>query len=671
MRPIAAEAARLYRSVVATDETLAAANTRNLDFFTVDFNEDITAFHGQTVLDQAEYLNEAIAYILSLYHDSRKSTMDSELPDPSSVIIFGHSMGGIVARTMLIMPNYRSKSINTIITMSAPHARPPVSFDRQIVKTYDDINTYWSRSFSEKWASNNPLWHVTLVSIAGGGLDKVVPSDYASISSLVPDTHGFTVYTSTIPGVWLGADHLAILWCDQLMKAVARAMLDIIDVRRPEQTKPRQDRMRILKKSFLTGLEDATQKSLAHQQHETKPSAASSTATTTTTTLLTLGPDPQNLTLYGQRLALRHLGGGGGGGSSKRLPRAYLMSIPPSPGAKFTLMTDQTLGNGKLDVFFCGVWQPQAGQSAALFSMNLDLSGEGGGSSGTGSGSSGGGSGGGSGAGSGAGSSTAGATRLSCRSAADDVIRLPASTPESRHSFDNRPPFSYLEYKFEDLIDENRVNKFEYVAVVDKASHKSDGWVVAEFGTKDSRMQSDIGLWGLLTEGMHLTLPAERSVAMDIHIPTIHNSLFAYKLTVGPQQCGGEHQLFTPLIRQYLTDPHESKFFVNAKTADINLHGTAPFLPPALRPQTRRGLSLQIWSDPTCSSPIDISIELDLLGSFGRPATRYRMALAAFPLLIVALVMRQQFVGYNNSGTLPFLACPCWSLTVFPSQADL
>jgi glycosylphosphatidylinositol deacylase len=582
---------------------LAKAGTRNLDFFTVDFNEDITAFHGQTVLDQAEYLNEAVAYILSLYHDSRKSTMDSDLPDPSSVIIFGHSMGGIVARTMLIMPNYRSKSINTIITMSAPHSRPPVSFDRQIVKTYDDINNYWSRSFSEKWANNNPLWHTTLVSIAGGGLDNVVPSDYASISSLVPDTHGFTVYTSTIPDVWLGADHLAILWCDQLMKVVARAMLDIIDVKRAEQTAPRQERMRILKKWFLTGLEEGTQKTLS----DTKP-----------TTLLTLGADSQNITSQGQRLVLRHLG-------ESQKPRAYLMPIPPSPGAKFTLMTDQTLSgrNGKLEVLFCSVWPLQAGQSAALFSMNMDLSGD-----------------------------STGSTRLACKSAADDVIRLPASTKDSKHSFDARTPFSYLEYKFEDLVDENRVNRFEFVAVVDKTTQKNDGWVIAEFSTKDSQIRSDIGLWGLLSDGVHVTLPADRSVVQDINIPSIHSSLFAYKLKVGQQQCSGR-QLFTPLVRQYLADPHESKFFVNAKEADVNLHGTAPFLPPALRPNSRRGLSLQIWSDPTCNSPIDISVEIDFMGSLGRPANRYRMALAAFPLLIVALVIRQQFVDYNNLGKHP------------------
>ena len=97
-----------------------------------------------------------------------------------------------------------------------------------------------------------------------------MPSDYASISSLVPDTHGFTVFSSSIPDAWLGVDHLAILWCNQLIKATARAMLDIVDVTRAGQTKQRAERMRILKRWFLTSLEEGTQKTLPHKEPTSK-----------------------------------------------------------------------------------------------------------------------------------------------------------------------------------------------------------------------------------------------------------------------------------------------------------------------------------------------------------------------------------------------------------------
>ena len=246
------------------DESALASGKRSLDFFSVDFNEDITAFHGQTLLDQAEYLNEAVAYILALYHNPNRSVRDASLPDPTSVIILGHSMGGIVARTMLIMPNYQANTINTILTLSAPHARAPVSFDADIVTAYKNINDYWRNSYSKDDRSN-PLSHLTLVSIAGGGLDTVVPSDYASLTSLVPETHGFTVFTSTIPHVWTGMDHLAIMWCDQFRKAVVRALYDVVDVKQPTQTLSRAERVRKFRKHFLTGIEPEVEKELAHQ----------------------------------------------------------------------------------------------------------------------------------------------------------------------------------------------------------------------------------------------------------------------------------------------------------------------------------------------------------------------------------------------------------------------
>lgn len=231
----------------------------------VDFNEDMAAFHGQTLLDQAEYVNEALAYILSLYHDPRRSRRDPDLPDPSSVILIGHSMGGIVARTALTMTNYQANSVNTIITMSTPHEKPPVSFDSDLVLTYKQINDYWRAAYSQKWANNNPLWHVTLISIAGGARDTVIPSDYASLAALVPETHGFTVFTSTMPNVWVGTDHLSITWCDQFRKAIIKSLFDIVDVRRPSQTRPRAERMRIFKKWYLTGLESVAEKSLSQQ----------------------------------------------------------------------------------------------------------------------------------------------------------------------------------------------------------------------------------------------------------------------------------------------------------------------------------------------------------------------------------------------------------------------
>lgn len=590
------------------DSVAISSGVRKLDFFTVDFNEDITAFHGRTLLDQAEYLNEAIAYILSLYHDPRRSERDSNLPDPTSVIILGHSMGGIVARAMLVMPNYQSNTINTIVTMSAPHARPPVSFDGEIVKTYRRINNYWRDAYSQKWANNNPLWHVTLISIAGGGLDTVVPSDYASLESLVPDTHGFTVFTSSVPNVWTGMDHQAILWCDQFRNVVVRSLYDIIDVNRPAQTKPRADRMRSFKKWLLTGMEDIAEKSFSQKN---------------ATTVLTLEDESNTALAPGERLVIRDLG-------DNQKVRAYLIPIPPqgSPdGKKFTLLTDKKLDkeneSGKLEVLFCSIFDTHAGHFSTLFSMNMEF----------------------------AKSSSSPSTRLACKNAASDVILIPASTKKSIEPFylnvnEELQPFSYLQYDLENI------SEYQFIAVVDKATTPAQGWVVAEFSDNNiSHLVLPIGLRTLLTFGMELTLPQNRPMVVEVEIPAMHSSLLTYTLEMEKQTCGDRNELFAPLLRQFISEPYESKYFVNFKKANINFHGASPFMPPPLSNKALHdGLSFQLWMDPTCNSSIKILLKLDFMGSLGKLYMRYRTVFAAFPLLVVALVLRKQFQVYDETG---------------------
>ena len=601
VRPIAAEAAQYFHETVQHDAAALKAGTRSLDFFTVDFNEDITAFHGQTLLDQAEYLNEAVAYILSLYHDPRRSSRDQDLPDPSSVILLGHSMGGIVARTMLTMPNYQSNSVNTIITMSAPHARPPVSVDAEIVRTYKQINDYWRSAYAERWANNNPLWHVTLISIAGGGLDTVVPSDYASLGSLVPDTNGFTVFTSSVPNVWTGMDHQSILWCDQFRKVIVRSLIEVVDVRRSSQTKPRADRMHVFKKRFLTGME-SSEKALPQRE----PS-----------TLLTLEDNSNSIISQGRRFTLRSFG------RSKK-PQAHLLPVPPrgTPGGEqFTLLSDQKLDlpgeSGKLEVLLCSVFPLQSGQSAAMFALNMDFSGDG-----------------------------SGSTRLACKNAAVDLIHLPASTRLSKHPFEETPPFSYLQYDLRDIAEH------QFVAIVDKAVDATPGWVVAEFSDNaDSTIHTGAGLARLLTTGLQLKLPAGRPMVTDVKVPALHSSLLAYQLSLSTQACGDEDLLFSPLLRQHLSDPYESKYFVNVRRANINMHGMAPFMPPPLRTRSAtQGLALQLWSDPTCDTSVDMTLKVDVLGSLGKLVMRYRTVFAAFPVLVVALVLRKQFRVYDETG---------------------
>ncbi|KAF2479566.1 PGAP1-like protein-domain-containing protein [Neohortaea acidophila] len=601
MRPIAAEAAHYFHDVLRHDAAALHNGKRPLDFFTVDFHEELTAFHGQTLLDQAEYLNEAIAYILALYLNSDRSLREPGLPEPKSVIILGHSMGGVVARTMLHMPNYQLNTINTIITLSAPHARAPISFDADMVSTYHEINTFWRDSFSAISPARNPLADVTLVSVAGGGLDTMIPSEYSSITSLVPDTHGFTVFTSSIPNVWTGMDHLAIMWCDQFRKALVKALFDVVDVRRPAQTGAQPDRVAALRRRLLTGMERVVDQTALHQDP---------------TLFLTLEHSFTTMMAHGERLQLRSIGEAG-------LTRAHVMPVPSqlsAEGGKFTLLTDQTLGVGNDDapisVFLCSVSPPPSGASILTFAMNHDT--EGGG---------------------------VGSTRLACKNAAADVSLLPASTNESTNAFGPAKPFSYLQYNVADLSDT------QFVAVVENASEPLPGWLIAEFTTaSDSTITISKGHHQILMNGLRRKLPADRPMMMEVKIPEVHATLFAYRFEIERRQCR-HSESFAPLLRQYIQEPYESKYFVNARAGNINVHGISPYMPPPLSGGgASEGLSLQFWTDPACNSTMRISIHVDVLGSAGKLVMRYRAVFAAFPVLVVAIVLRKQFKVYDTTG---------------------
>ncbi len=603
MRPIAAEAAHYFQDQLRSDPSAIENGKRPLDFFTVDFNEELTAFHGQTLLDQAEYLNEAIAYILALYHNPERSQRELGLPDPKSVIILGHSMGGVVARTMLRMPNYQEKSINTIVTLSAPHARPPVSFDADMVSAYQDINSFWRDSYSAGSTSDNPLADVTLVSVAGGGLDTMIPSEYSSLTSLVPDTHGFTVFTSSIPNVWTGMDHLAIMWCNQFRRALVRAIFDVVDARRSAQTRAQPERVAALRRRLLTGMEPVVEK--AALNHEP-------------TTFLTLEHSFTTMMSHGERLELRSIGQDG-------MTKAHVMPVPSQPvseGGKFTLLTDQQLDtgtdNGTIAVFLCSVSPPPTGASVLSYVMNRDIQS----------------------------SSSAGSTRLACKNAAVDVSLLPASTNQSMNAFDDAMPFSYLQYEVADIAEN------QFIAVIERTSETSNGWLFAEFSSaKESSILVNKGHHQLLINGMRRKLPPGRPMMVELKIPEVHSTLFAYRLDVDRQFCQGALESFAPFLRQYIQEPYESKYFVNTQGGNINVHGISPYMPPPLSGGgASEGLSLQLWSDPTCNSTVKVTLTVDVLGSAGKLVMRYRTVLAAMPVLVVAIVMRKQFKVYDATG---------------------
>lgn len=169
--------------------------------FLVDFNEDFSALHGPTLLSQREYTSAAISYILSLYSPNTK------------IIVMGHSMGGIVALSLL-----PSSHISAIITMSTPHSLPPARLDQRIEAIY-------SASWTALKNDSSPV-----LSICGGATDLMIPSETCSMEHHdIQSEVGWrkTIFTTCMEGTWTGVGHQEMVWCHQVRWRVARAALEL------------------------------------------------------------------------------------------------------------------------------------------------------------------------------------------------------------------------------------------------------------------------------------------------------------------------------------------------------------------------------------------------------------------------------------------------------------
>lgn len=48
---------------------------------------------------------------------------------PQSVVLVGHSMGGVVARALFTLPRFNTNLVTLIITQASPHLAPVLALD--------------------------------------------------------------------------------------------------------------------------------------------------------------------------------------------------------------------------------------------------------------------------------------------------------------------------------------------------------------------------------------------------------------------------------------------------------------------------------------------------------------------------------------------------------------
>uniref|UniRef100_A0A8C3CET7 GPI inositol-deacylase n=1 Tax=Cairina moschata TaxID=8855 RepID=A0A8C3CET7_CAIMO len=208
----------------------------HFNFFTVNFNEELVALYGGTLQRQTKFVHECIKVILKLYRDREFA--------PSSVAIVGHSMGGLVARALLTLKNFKPELINLLITQATPHVAPVMPLDKYITDFYTAVSNHWILNAQE-------LRNLTTLSVAGGFRDYQVRSGLAFLPRLSQQDSALSVVSSAVPRAWASTDHLSIVWCKELILATIRAFFDLIDENTRQITEDPKKRMSVLNHHFV------------------------------------------------------------------------------------------------------------------------------------------------------------------------------------------------------------------------------------------------------------------------------------------------------------------------------------------------------------------------------------------------------------------------------------
>eukprot|EP00795_Rhopilema_esculentum_P007195 gene7194-12865_t len=213
----------------------------HFDFFAVDFKEELSALKGSYLVSQTAFVNECLKLILEIYKKANK--------ERHSVILIGHSMGGVIGRGLFTIQDFNPINVNTIITLATPNKHPAINADQDMHNYYFRLADFWGQPNGTVFEI---LKHILLVSVGGGSRDLQVRSDLTPLSSSMLKNQSLSVITTAIPKVYLSTDHRCIVWCKQLVLSITRALIDMVDKKEFKVTKDEVSRLEVLKYHFIS-----------------------------------------------------------------------------------------------------------------------------------------------------------------------------------------------------------------------------------------------------------------------------------------------------------------------------------------------------------------------------------------------------------------------------------
>ncbi|KAL3101932.1 hypothetical protein niasHS_003341 [Heterodera schachtii] len=186
----------------------------HFDTFALDFNGEMTALNFDYIESQAQFLADSVGHILSLYSSHKQP----------KIVLIGHSMGGIVIQKMLTDNADRwSKHIAFVLTFATPFSQPPVLIEKRFLRFWDSMNGDRRLPISAKngGSAAAALPPPAIVSVSGGLLDEFIDEGWTLSRAVSVHAH-----SAAIDRIWAEADHLCIVWCNEIVRQTSRFLFD-------------------------------------------------------------------------------------------------------------------------------------------------------------------------------------------------------------------------------------------------------------------------------------------------------------------------------------------------------------------------------------------------------------------------------------------------------------